>query len=271
MTGKNATDTDKASRRGGLPEDDSLSAFAAAANAATTPRRRRRESEDRPAEPQAPEQPATAPAPPSEPAVSETPGGEATGLGPGVAVERQRVSDQPLVRQAAPAPVPPQSSAPIRRHQVEVPDLGQVGAHPVQCTVNVSVSVRDRFAAYQLAKKVETGREPTNAVVVKRAMLAARKGARFPVLLEAVRHRQQPVEVEDDDPEGLFGDVVGRRAERGRIKDVVQQSFRPSRQELAVIDAFSSAYGFPSRSDFLDVVLDDFLPPLPDKPRSRRG
>ncbi|NUP35751.1 MAG: hypothetical protein HOY76_01690 [Streptomyces sp.] len=127
----------------------------------------------------------------------------------------------------------------------------------------VSGSVRERFAHYQLTKKMQTGKEPTNAVVVRRAVLNARKNDLFAQLLEQVRHRQQPVEEEDHDPDGLFGEVPGRRAERGRMKDSVQQSFRPSYQELEVIDAMTTAYGFPSRSDFLDAALDAFLPPLP--------
>ncbi|MEV3996659.1 hypothetical protein AB0K62_13415 [Streptomyces halstedii] len=133
----------------------------------------------------------------------------------------------------------------------------------------VSTSVRDRIAQYQLTKKMEAGKEPTNSVVVRRAFLHAKRGDLFRKLLSAVHHRQNPVEDEDYDDDGLLGEVVGRRAERGRMKDSQQQSFRPSYQELATYDAFSTAYGFPSRSDFLDACLDEFLPTMPSG--GRRG
>jgi hypothetical protein len=154
---------------------------------------------------------------------------------------------------------------------IVIPELGEMGTKATQCTVMVSDSVRQRFAHYQLAKKMEKGSEPTNAVVVRRAVIHARKNNLFPQLLESVRQRQQPVDEEDYDPDDLFGDVPGRRTERGRMKNTVQQSFRPSYQELAVIDALSEGYGFPSRSDFMDAVLDAFLPSLPNTGRSRKS
>ncbi|MFD6416179.1 hypothetical protein [Streptomyces sp. NPDC060194] len=134
----------------------------------------------------------------------------------------------------------------------------------------VSSQVRKRFAAYQLAQKLSTGHEPTNAVVVRRAVLHAKKHDLFATLLESVRHRQQPVQDADFDPDNIFGDVPARRTERGAVKDGRQQSFRPSKQELAVIDGFTTAYGFPNRSDFLNGALDAFLPALPEgRGRSR--
>ncbi|MFD1277887.1 hypothetical protein ACFQ51_55810 [Streptomyces kaempferi] len=51
------------------------------------------------------------------------------------------------------------------------------------------------------------------------------------------------------------------------MKDSTQQSFRPSRQELAVYDGYAAAHGFDNRSDFLDAVLGGFLPALPAAPR----
>jgi hypothetical protein len=222
-------------RRGGLPEDDSLGAFAAAA----LPRRRRRPAADSPPEPQ---QDAEIDRPDAAP--REEPAG----------------ASAPAVRS--------QQAAAVRR----LTDLG-IGAGPaqaqrsMQCTVNVSISVRDRFAAYQLAKKQDRGTEPTNAVVVKRAVAHAHRNELFTAMLEYVRHRRTPVDEDDDDLDGLFGDVPGRRAARGRVLDSVQLPFRPSVGELEVIDAMRVHYGFANRSEFVDAALEMFLPPLPDKRR----
>ena len=92
---------------------------------------------------------------------------------------------------------------------------------PTQCTVMVQPQVRQRFGHYQTAVKVETGIEPTNAVVVKRAFLQAHKSGSWAELRDAVRHRQQPVSAEDDDPAGLFGEVPARRVELLRKRDVL--------------------------------------------------
>jgi len=198
------------------------------------------------AQPSAPAAPAEAPAPPDPaPAPDEPPAAEVA------------------VRSAAtPAPV---QHRPIA--ELGIQRTAADGQRSTQCTVNVSVSVRDRFAAYQLQKKLERGGEPTNAVVVRRAVLHARRNDLFAKMLEAIRHRRTRFEDEDDDPEGLFGDVPSRRAERGRVREVAQQSFRPSYEELQVIDALVRAYGFENRSEFLDAALDEFLPPLPEKRR----
>ncbi|MET7552172.1 hypothetical protein ABZS94_42175 [Streptomyces sp. NPDC005500] len=154
--------------------------------------------------------------------------------------------------------------------EVQVAQLGERGQEAGQCTIMVSSDVRRRFAQYQLAQKMTTGHEPTNAVVVRRAVLHVKKHDLFGSLREALRHRRQPVQEEDSDPDGLFGEVPARRTARGSVKDSRQQSFRPSSRELAVIDALASAYAFPNRSDFLNSALDAFLPPLPnDSPRRR--
>ncbi|MFD9442454.1 hypothetical protein ACFWBR_30500 [Streptomyces sp. NPDC060006] len=134
----------------------------------------------------------------------------------------------------------------------------------------VESQVRKRFTHYQTAVKLETGSEPTNAVVVRRAFLHVKKNNSWNILRERARHRQHPVTEEDNDPDGLFGDVPARRVDRGSVKNSTQQSFRPSRQELAVYDAFAAAHGFDNRSDFLDAVLDAFLPDLPTSRRSTR-
>ncbi|MFJ2774279.1 hypothetical protein [Streptomyces sp. NPDC087300] len=127
----------------------------------------------------------------------------------------------------------------------------------------VEGQVRKRFANYQTLKRLETGHEPTNAVVVRRAFLHAKKEDLWAQLRERARHRQQPVTEDDLDPDGLFGDVPARRVERGVIRGSVQQSFRPSWQELAVYDSYAEQLQFGNRSVFLDTVLDAFLPDLP--------
>ncbi|MGW4784888.1 hypothetical protein [Streptomyces sp. NPDC004230] len=173
---------------------------------------------------------------------------------------------------AAPATMRPVHTSPPQQVSVP-PDTSSASASSTatQCTIMVQPQVRNRFANYQTTQKVETGREPTNAVVVKRAFLHAHKNDLWVQLRESVRHRQTPVSDEDADPDGLFGDVPARRVDRGGVKHGVQQSFRPSLQELAVYDAYASAYGFDNRSDCLDACLDAFLPPLPSARRPGRG
>lgn len=203
----------------------------------------------------APEQPATPERPKQEtpPAAPETPSTE---------VEVRAVT-VPVTR----TPVPPGLQG--GTIEVQVPALGPTGARATQCTVMVSTAVRDRFAHYQLAKKMAGEKEPSNALVVRRAFLHAKRNNLFGKLLADVYHQQNQVDDEDYDEDGLLGDVVGRRTVRGRMKQTGQQSFRPSEQELATYDAYSQAYGFPSRSDFLDAVLDEFLPQLPASGRRR--
>jgi hypothetical protein len=167
-----------------------------------------------------------------------------------------------------PGVVPTADADPVVRIKVASAPL-EAGNLPTQCTIMVQPQVRERFGRYQTAQKVETGIEPTNAVVVKRAFLHAHKNNSWAQLREVVRHRQQPVGEEDQDPDGLFGEVPARRVDRGGVKHGVQQSFRPSQQELAVYDAYATAHHFDNRSDFLDAVLDAFLPSLPSRRLSR--
>ena len=277
-----------------LPDEDALGAFAA--NAFAGPRRRR----DKPRGSDTHAQPvaktdlaATAPAVKETPAEKPAPAPDRTephAPAPTSTAEVRPAHDIQL--KPAPAPVPPEPvkapaevqvrTAPITHTpsplperniapsgQVQVPDLGPTGARATQCTIMVSANVRDRIAHYQLTKKMETGKEPTNSVVVRRAFLNTRRHDLFHAQLLALHHRQNPVDDEDYDDDGILGEVVGRRAERGRMKDSQQQSFRPSYQELATYDAFSTAYGFPSRSDFLDSCLDTFLPAMPSSGRRK--
>ncbi|WP_045562706.1 hypothetical protein [Streptomyces sp. FxanaA7] len=166
-------------------------------------------------------------------------------------------------------PVPLAYRSDVQIDQVQVPTLGPAGARATQCTVMVSHSVRERFAHYQLSKKMAGDKEPSNALVVRRAFLYCKRNSLFGKLLGDVYQQHNAVDEEDYDEDGMLGEVVGRRAVRGRLKDSGQQSFRPSEQELANYDAFSQAYGFPSRSDFLNAVLDEFLPQLPAAGRRR--
>lgn len=153
--------------------------------------------------------------------------------------------------------------------EVQVPALGSAGMRATQCTIMASGSVRDRFAHYQLSKKMAGEKEPSNALVVRRAFLYCKRANLFGKLLTDVYQQHNAVEDEDYDEDGLLGEVIGRRAVRGRLKDSGQQSFRPSEQELVTYDAYSQAYGFPSRSDFLNAVLDEFLPQLPASSRRK--
>ncbi|MGA4844559.1 hypothetical protein [Streptomyces sp. G45] len=248
---------------GGLPKDDALDAFgldSGTALAAFAPRAPR---------PAAPESPA--------PKTTATGGGEAprpTSPVPPPAPEPSTLTAPPQTEARAapppvPAPTPPSAPAP---RPVDVPTtyVTEVGNDPTQCTIMVRRTVRERFRRYQATVNAETGSEPTNAVVVKRAFLHAHKHELWARLREAVRHRQHPVSEADDDPSGLFGEVPARRVDRGGVKHGVQQSFRPSPQELAVYDSYAHTHGFDNRSDFLDAVLDEFLPPLSPTRRPTR-
>lgn len=279
-----------------LPDDDALSAFASTAFAPRKPRRQDKEgrpasapaapaapaAEDKPKSAPAPTSPAEAPQPAAAvpaPAVStdsetsraETPAADAPVASPREPAAAQvAVRTQPTAPAVSHTPVPvPSPYREITVDQVTVPDLGPTGSRAIQCTIMASQSVRERIAHYQLSKKMEGKPEPTNAIVVRRAFLHAKRNNLFGKILADLQHQQNPVDEEDYDEDGALGQVVGRRPVRGRLKDSGQQSFRPSEQELATYDAFSAAYGFPNRSDFLNALLDEFLPPMPAS--GRRG
>ncbi|MBM9510030.1 hypothetical protein [Actinacidiphila acididurans] len=287
------SDTAETTYTDGLPDDDAL-----VANAFSRTQRRGRGRKEK--QEQAPEPP---PAAAPEPDAGETPapedvrgtaaeplvqaaepdqaGPEAEAAGVAVPEQREQETTTPeapkavraevAVRPAAPQPEP--TSAPGLVHAVArplpAPPAAAVGeGRTTQVTINVSSSVRDRFAAYQLAQKIERGVEPTNAVVVKRAVLHAHRNDLWGQMREHVRHRQAPAFEEDDDPDGLFGDVpTAGQAVRGRARDTVQQSFRPSLAELARYDQLAAEYGFDNRSEFLDVALEFYLPQAEAKRR----
>jgi len=204
--------------------------------------------------------PTRAPEAEQTPAPREEPAPPAATGGGEVAVRAVAV---PMTRTSMP---PGLQGGPV---EVRVPALGPSGARATQCTIMISQSVRDRFAHYQLAKKMAGDKEPSNALVVRRAFLYCRRADVFGKLLADVYQQHNAVDEEDYDEDGLLGEVIDRRVVRGRIKDSGQQSFRPSEQELATYDAYSQAYGFPSRSDFLGAVLDEFLPQLPASGRRK--
>jgi hypothetical protein len=272
-----------------LPDQEALAAFAT--SALGTGRRRRRgqavddstgtpspAADDNAPKEQEKEEPRTAPVPqperprpePASPAAAvptptqapeaETPGPPRTEQAP-PSVPGGEVDVRPLAVPTTRTPIPPGLQG--GTIEVRIPALGPAGARATQCTVMVSSSVRDRFAHYQLAKKMAGDKEPSNALVVRRAFLYCKRQDLFGKLLTDVYQQHNAVEDEDYDEDGMLGEVIGRRAVRGRLKDSGQQSFRPSEQELVTYDAYSQAYGFPSRSDFLNAVLDEFLPQLP--------
>ena len=269
---------------GGLPGVEE-NVFADAAAAAFPARRRRRPADsEKPREeapPPATVEPATASVPAAvEPPPEDIPEPRTEQLPPAAGEPAQ--GDEQHSESSAVVParevIVRTSPAPAAVHRdaspviVEIPKLGPDGALPTQCVINVTTAVRDRFAQYQLVKKLETASEPTNAIVIRRAVLAARKADAFDRLARQVAARQQePLDAEEDfDADGFLGEAIGRKAERGRVKDSQQQSFRPTRQELATYDAIVAAYRFPSRSDFLNEALDDFLPPLSSASRGPR-
>jgi hypothetical protein len=249
-------------RDGGLPKVDSpLAGFAA--DTLAPRRRRRRETEEDAAPPTA--APAAAPQAPSPPAAAEPAEPEAS-----VPEQREQAApDAPARAEVAVRQVADPQPAAVFRPLVPVaPPAAAAGDdRTTQCTINVSASVRDRFADFQLKKKLEVGNEPTNAVVVRWAVLHAHREGLWSQMREYVRHRQAPTFAEDDDPDGLFGDVpAGRQTVRGRARDTVQQTFRPSLAELARYDQLAAQYGFANRSEFLDAALEVYLPAL-DKRR----
>ncbi|MGW7071813.1 hypothetical protein ACWGII_30890 [Streptomyces sp. NPDC054855] len=236
------TKNNAGAKRGGLPEDAALDAFgldAPTVQAAFAPR-----SPAAPARPTAPD--------------------DDTGQGPAGETAPHSLPPEPRREMASATPA---GAAPV---PIPVPPVSSAGNDATQCTIMVHLQVRARFSHYQTTLKAQTGWEPTNAVVVRRAFLQAKKQELWGDLLQRARQRQHPVSDEDLDPDGLFGEVPNRRVDRGSIKENTQQSFRPSKQELAVYDAFATAHGFDNRSDFLNAVLDAFLPELPSSRRAGR-
>ncbi|MFH8736838.1 hypothetical protein [Streptomyces sp. NPDC017964] len=239
MTERTAKSDSPPEKRGGLPENsDALSAFAlsqAAATAFAPPARK-------------PQQAVQAP-------VVPLPSGEDPAAQPAVPA-----GDDARTRR--PVPSGPSQAVEPEMHVREVASEQTT----TQAMAMVSDDVRRRFEHYQTLQRQQSGHEPTNAVVIRRAFVRARRDDCFSQLLDEERRRQKLFAQEDDsDADDLFGDVPSRKAARGRTKGRVQLSFRPSRRELAVYDGWAEAYRFDNRSDFLNAVLAHFLPDLPQR------
>ncbi|MFF7183014.1 hypothetical protein [Streptomyces sp. NPDC008121] len=117
----------------------------------------------------------------------------------------------------------------------------------------------DRFHAYQLDLKVRTGSEPSNTVVVFQAINAAVRANRLGELNEAP----------EEDPEDFLAiHAPGRRTSRERRK-TDQLSWRPTFGQLAKLDGVWPAY-FKDRSQFINAVLNDFLPEAKRPRRSKK-
>jgi hypothetical protein len=221
------------------------------------------------------EEKATVPGPTASPDITaaDTTAVEETAEEPVVEEQQPSAATAEVEVRAVTVPVTPTPLPPALQGggviEVRVPDLGPGGRRGTQCTVMVSNNVRDRFARYQLEKKMAGEAEPSNAMVVRRAFLNAKRNNLFGEIFRDMYHRVTAVDEEDYDEDGLLGEVVGRRTVRGRVRDSGQQSFRPSMQELATYDAFSTGYGFPDRSAFIEGLLDKFLPQLPAPGRRR--
>ncbi|WP_225636773.1 hypothetical protein [Streptomyces solaniscabiei] len=123
----------------------------------------------------------------------------------------------------------------------------------------MEVDVLERFKAYQLDQKVRTREEPSNTVVVFQAINAAVKSGKLGEL------NSQP---EEDEGEFLSIHAPGRRTSRERRR-TDQLSWRPTFGNLDMIDGLWPEHNFKDRSQFINAVLDAYLPAAKRR-RSRR-
>ncbi|MFE4304763.1 hypothetical protein ACFRR6_01595 [Streptomyces sp. NPDC056891] len=123
----------------------------------------------------------------------------------------------------------------------------------------VDVTVVARFSAYQTAQKVKTGAEPANTVVVFEAINAAMREGKLSELGKAP---------EGDPDDFLSIHTPGRRTSRERRK-TDQLSWRPTYGQLNKLDKVWKAH-FKDRSQFINAVLDDFLPELRKQRRPKQ-
>ncbi|MEU9416048.1 hypothetical protein [Streptomyces sp. NPDC048272] len=128
-----------------------------------------------------------------------------------------------------------------------------------QVTSIVDVAVLERFGAYQDAQKAKTGAEPANTVVVFEAINAAMRANKLGELSRAP---------EADPDDFLAIHTPGRRTSRERRK-TDQLSWRPTFGQLGKLDTAWKAH-FKDRSQFINAVLDDFLPELKPKRRPKK-
>jgi hypothetical protein len=141
----------------------------------------------------------------------------------------------------------------------ELPDIPH-GNLIRQATINVAAGVAERFRAYQRQQAAE-GPAPSNAEVVFRALEACR--GRY---AEVVASRRPQAE-----PGRLFGAPVAGRRVSSEARLSSQINYRPTYAEVAEIKRLGEQAGAQSVSAFLDAVLDEFLPKLPGRPRSRNS
>src|SRR6266536_1951151 len=146
-------------------------------------------------------------------------------------------------RAGLPAPAGEQALAP-RPAPAELSDLTR------QATVMVGVDVAERFRDYQ-KEQGRLGGHPTTTEIVLEALNDA--DGRYAALIAA----RQP----QHDPSLRFPGRAYRRRATSEPRRTTQLAFRPSHAELEEIDRLWLEAGARSRSDFLDAVLDDFLPP----------
>lgn len=211
-------------RRGGLPEDEDLGAFAAAATGAFG---------------SGPDPAARKASLAAVPSTAGDPAGEG----------------QPAVT----SPAAGTHAAPAVTDAPELPDIPH-GDLIRQATINVAAGVAERFRAYQRQQAAE-GPAPSNAEVVFRALDACR--GRY---AEVVASRQPQAE-----PGRLFGAPVAGRRVSSEARLSSQINYRPTYREVAEIKRLGEQAGAQSVSAFLDAVLDEFLPQLPGRPRSRNS
>ena len=139
----------------------------------------------------------------------------------------------------------------------ELPDIPH-GDLIRQATINVAAGVAERFRAYQRQQAAEAA-APSNAEVVFRALEACR--GRY---AEVVASRRPQAE-----PGRLFGAPVAGRRVSSEARLSSQINYRPTYAEVAEIKRLAQQAEALSVSAFLDAVLDEFLPPLPGRPRGR--
>lgn len=223
-------DTHDSIKRGGLPDGD-VDLAALASSALGTSRNATK------AAPSGPPQPAGAVAaaaqPPAPPAPSAAP---------------------PQPRRSAPSP------SATTRENAPAADPSASDDRFTQVTSIVEVEVLERFKAYQLDQKVRTKEEPSNTVVVFLAINAAVKDNKVAELNNAPA----------DDADGFLAiHAPGRRTSRERRR-TDQLSWRPTFGNLEMIDGLWPEHGFKDRSQFINAVLDAFLPEAKRSRRSKR-
>jgi hypothetical protein len=236
-----AKGTQSDAKRGGLPEgDSSLDALAALANNAF-------------ASPAAPAPPA-----PAHPEAGSAP----SPIAPPAPVPPGQRTGGAVPAPPAPAPTAPPRPAPVPAAPAGPTDPAVSDNRFTQVTSVIDVTVLARFEQYQLQEKIRNGSEPANTVVVFQAINDAVSKNRLQPLVGTLEPEEEPGQL-------LSLNAPGRRVSREKRK-TDQLSWRPTFANLAVIDRVWEQHGFPNRSKFVELCLNDFLPPLEQRRRSSR-